>query len=224
MFSGSAVEPKQLKDIKISKRPLPEGKQKRNEFGPLREGPNKFKPPSIQSILKLRQGIFNATSHNGMVPAGTSIMTSKLFGGPTQNPAPVIPHLPDVLTEDDPRIQPARVVSATRKIMSIADIPFQPPFHIEKADLQLSYEEREQIELETKGQEDTLEWYQQRCGCLTASNFCDYRRFIEGARISESRMIKMALGERCKYMTRPTCPNQASLKWGHSNEDKARAK
>ena len=222
IFPGPAVPPKQLKDIKISKNASAPEKRRRTEddLGKVVHRRTEVHPVSLQESLLLRQDIFNANMETPM-PTAASVLTPSNFGS---SGSPPLAHdsLPDFLCENDPRLVPSTIISARTRPLPLADMPLQGSPAALEANMRFSYEEVCNIETDTRGQHNNVNWFQQRRGSLTASNFSDFRRFTQGAKISEERLVTEVLGKRVKYMKVPKCPNKDCLKWGHTGEIKAR--
>ena len=204
----------------MSKKPAEKRKKTRNNHIPA-----KVKRPCKRHVMILRQDLYNVASEKKVVPPATHIMTPRNFGGSTEAP-PAVHSLPDNLACDDVRIVPSRYETTSSKPMPVADMPLYlyGTYPEIEASFTISAEHRRATEIETRGQATNVKWFEHRRGSITSTQFSNIRRFTKGAKISEDRLVKEVMRNKYKNMSRPTCPNKASLKWGISNERVAVAK
>ncbi|XP_023930360.1 uncharacterized protein LOC106151446 [Lingula anatina] len=185
------------------------------------------KPPSKDDILKLRASLFNATHHIGQYCPAVHLLGANLHN------ANKIPDsiLFDTHLENDNSILFDNEVTVTAVPLPIFDHPHNCDYDADACindqvenfvkSIKFSENEIHQIEESTRGQRENPEWHQQRRGAVTASRMGSILRTFEKQKPPCKSVITAIMGRECSEDNIPytTVP---SLKWGISNEKKAR--
>ena len=224
---GAESQPTVFDEVQISKKARTIRRTAR-DFGKKIENNNL---PSVQSILTLRASLFDATHSTGQYcPAVHSINVDR-FRENDSNVTAGPKSLPNVTDVMHPDLAYCREIEVTSKPLPIVDIPHK--FSIDKNNLEsevdtfmtrvnvsMSGPERAEINNLTKGQSNNIDWYEQKKGAIGASNMSKVLKVIE-KQTSYSSVVKGVMGYKAPKQIKPT--TVPSLKWGLTNEPKARS-
>lgn len=233
-MTGAAVEPQVLEDIKVGDgKSVPAIRRISSDYGNLVLGSAHLPPPNKDAILELRAGLFAATHHLGVTIPAVHALQPNLYQTAPPSPPFAAQTMPPILNELSHYIVPNSEVSVHSKptpvalyneyktILSSSDVSQEAKERFINS-LQYNAEDLIHIEEITRGQSLNIEWYKQRMGSVTSSVFGEVRRFMDGHKISASRLIKSCIGLQNKNLSVPPKPKKAALKWGVANEATAR--
>jgi hypothetical protein len=223
LFPASNVEPTTVASF-LQRRNEKQGRSQ------LKTIANAVAAPSVNSLQVLESRLLNATIGQGVVPAAHAI--SEKF--PTQNCSPVsISELPDKATDaENPEIVYAFEMVVDDLPNPVAFLPHQLFASVKCSGYEeekdrfirsIRYDSRQlaQITKITEGQNKNIEWYRQRMGSLTASNFGQVLRCAQRDTHTAS-LIRSIQGYAFRNCSRIPQATAKSLQWGISHECDAR--
>ena len=234
-LSGAKVHPQTLDDIQVSRKNDGGLRRTADDYGQQILGSQTGQnPPNPDDIMILRHELFLATHGTGIyVPAVHVLNPSRFRTEPFVSPDPPT-QLPDVCDDLSPHLVPSSVVEVKSKPLPIGLLPAETVLpmvcSLEEKKLQvlkmasLSNEEREDIEMLTRGQSSNLEWFVQRMGAITGSKAWDIIRYVAGNhKLSLERLIRSVMGYEFTHLKKVPKPRKPALKWGISKEHGAKS-
>ena len=192
-----------------------------------------IEPPSPDDIMTLRSDLFMATQELGIhVPAVHVLNPSRFRNGGITVPN-CLSHLNndyDSLAADIAHCQESTLESRPLPIAMIhpdSVCTAAASLDVKKRELltSLSFSESEKIQVQTMtlGQNNNIEWYHQRRGCITGTKVWDIVKFQAGnTRISLDRLVRSVMGYDLDGVTIPPKPRTAAMKWGVTQEVRAK--
>lgn len=185
-------------------------------------------PLSLDAMLKLRGDLLNATLDLGCeVPAVYALSADRLKS--VELSLPPVVELPSVTDILSPYLAHAYDIEVSNTPLPIAFLPHKvfdssnmPGFEEEQQHFLQSIvftdADRKKISEITTGQSKNIEWFNQRMGSLTASNFSSILRFVSGEQKRPEGLIRRIQNYRQRGSISASVPNVPSLKWGLKSE------
>ena len=192
-------------------------------------------PLNPDAVCQLRNHLLNATVGYGCeVPAVHALSADRFTSTANEaasSSAPVT-ELPDVTDMLSPHLAYCFEIEVSNCPLPVAFLQhavFESTkcvgFEEEKqrfiSSVSYSAADRAQILDITRGQSQNVEWYNQRMGSLTASNFGPILRFMSSRRSKADGLIRRIQNYRQRGLTTVPSTNVPSLKWGLSYESVA---
>ncbi len=229
---GAAVPPKLFSETGEEK---PASKRRRTaaDFGSfIKDQTDTRRPPSAEAVSTLREELIQATSHEGWLPPAVYSLDPSRFRSSQSILPPPLPDLPNTVCGLDPELAFSSETTVTTMPLPIAFLPCESfvdatatSFNAEVTSFLSSFpysaSDLDEITRATAGQSNNLEWFRQKYGSLTSSNFGRIIRYVTTRKADPDNIVRdvMNYGAWGKPLPRTNIP---SLKHGLRYESVAR--
>ncbi|XP_069102920.1 uncharacterized protein [Argopecten irradians] len=219
---GASSKPSTFDELPIYKK---EKKIKRTskDFGSKIANPDL---PNYDDVLDLRVNLFTATHHLGQYCPAVHILNCNRFKQHNDTLPFVETVLADNLEEHSHSIAYSCEITVASTPIPIYDLCRRLSLEESNLDaivskITYSQSDRDKIELLTRGQSENLEWFEQRKGSITGSNFGKVLRVVEKNTLPCKSLITDCVGYKFPKVVKT--PSVSSLQWGLTKESVAKA-
>jgi hypothetical protein len=184
-------------------------------------------------IIELRSRLLNATPNDSYLPATYALASLTAKQNDTTNAVVGIHQLPAICSPLSPDIAYSFECTVTACPQPISFLPHllfdstnSPGFIDEKnrfiSSVTFSSSDIALIRTKTVRQSADMEWYRQRMGAITASNFARTLRFMQSSKAKPDSLLRTIQNYAMRGKTKVSTTKVKSLNWGQKFEHVAR--